>query len=388
MPRRRQRTAERRRHGVVDRDAHALGHARRCVCAPVRTNRVLQGGHAMRPPNTRLVVAIAVVVAFVGAAVWRAAPGSGASPTDQPPGAPVHLTVDDDASPVAVDGMPQFGWTVQDADRGEVQTAYEIVVATRPTTDPRDGSVVWTTGRVASDQQAYVDGTGLRLTPGSRYFWTVRTWDRAGSAGPFAQPASFGAGLGDGDWHASWIRRPGLDPEAAADFTLARTERRISASPVVRAVAYVSAGQQYDLRVNGVRVAHGPSFSYPDQQYYEATDIRLQLHAGAENAIGIVSHWESPGQGRPASVPGLIARVTIEHADGTHETITTDASWRVRSGPWLPGPLRNDEGDHVEHIDGRADPVGWDRPGFDDRTWARAVVLGAHPVAPFLHLIA
>jgi alpha-L-rhamnosidase len=331
---------------------------------------------------------VAVVVAVIATVLWRAAPGSGAASADHPPDAPAHLTVDDDASPLAVDGVPQFGWAVRDADRGEIQTAYEIVVATRPTTDPGDRSVVWTTGRVASDQQAYVDGTGLKLAAGGEYFWTVRTWDRAGRAGPFATPASFGAGLGDGDWHADWIRRPGIDPEAPFDFTLARTERRIGASPIVRAVAYVSAGQQYDLRVNGVRVAHGPSFSYPDQQYYEATDIRPQLRAGATNAIGIVTHWESPGQGRPASVPGLIARITIDHADGTHDVLTTDATWRVRAGPWLPGPLRNDEGDHVEHIDGRADPVGWDRPRFDDRTWQHAVVLGPHPVAPFLHLVA
>jgi alpha-L-rhamnosidase len=331
---------------------------------------------------------VAVVVAVIGGALWHAAPDSAAASADHPPGAPVHLTVDDDAAPLALDGLPQFGWTVEDVDRGEVQTAYEIVVATRPTTDPGDRSVVWTTGRVASSQQAYVDAPGLKLIPGGAYFWTVRTWDRAGRVGPFAPPAPFGAGLGDGDWHADWIRRPGLDPQAATDFTLARTERRIGASPIVRAVAYVSAGQQYDLRVNGVRVAHGPSFSYPDQQYYEATDIAAQLHAGTTNAIGIISHWESPGQGRPASVPGLIARITIDHADGTHEVVTTDATWRVRAGPWIQGPLRNDEGDHVEHIDGRADPVGWDRTGFDDRNWAHAVVLGPHPVAPFLHLIA
>jgi len=333
--------------------------------------------------------AVFAVVALVGGVLWRAAPGSGAASTDDhAPGAPTHLTVDDDAAPLAVDGTPQFGWTVQDADRGEIQTAYEILVSSRPTTDPRDGSVVWTTGRVASPQQSYIDPSGLTLTPGYQYFWTVRTWDRAGRAGPFAPPATFGAGLRDQDWHADWIRRPGIDPQADFDFTLARTERRIAASPIVRAVAYVSAGQQYDLRVNGVRVAHGPSFSYPDQQYYDATDIQPQLRAGAVNAIGIITHWESPGQGRPASVPGLIARITIDHADGTHEVITTNASWRVRQGPWLPAPLRNDEGDHVEHIDGRLDPVGWDRPGFDDRRWAHAVVLGAHPVAPFLHLIA
>ncbi|MCU1465614.1 MAG: alpha-L-rhamnosidase domain protein, partial [Actinomycetia bacterium] len=333
-------------------------------------------------------VAVAVVVAIVAGTVWRAVSGQGAATADHPPGAPTGLTVDDASAPLAVEGRPQFGWIVNDVDRGETQSGYQIVVATEPTTDPRDRHVVWTSGRVASGQQAYVDANDLRLAPGSEFFWTVRTWDRAGRSGPFARPVGFGVGLGDGDWHASWIRRPGIDPEASEDFTLARTERHLGASPIVRAVAYVSAGQQYDMRVNGVRVAHGPSFSYPDEQYYEATDIRAQLLAGRTNAIGIIAHWESPGQGRPASVPGLIARITIEHADGTHEVVTTDGAWRVRAGPWVPGPLRNSEGDHVEHIDGRADPMGWDRPGFDDRGWAHAVVLGPHPVAPFLHLIA
>jgi alpha-L-rhamnosidase len=248
--------------------------------------------------------------------------------------------------------------------------------------------VVWTSGRVSSGQQAYVTANVSTLGTGNRYFWTVRTWDRRGRVGPFARPASFGVGLSDGDWHANWIRRPGIDPNASEDFTLARTERHLGASPIVRAVAYVSAGQQYDLRVNGVRVAHGPSFSYPDEQYYEATDVTASLRAGATNAIGVIAHWESPGQGRPASVPALIARITIEHADGTREVITTDATWRVRPGPWLPAPLRNSEGDHVEHVDGRADPIGWDRPGFDDSGWAHALVLGPHPVAPFLHLVA
>jgi alpha-L-rhamnosidase len=191
--------------------------------------------------------------------------------------------------------------------------------------------------------------------------------------------------LADSDWHASWIRRRGIDATETDDFTLARTERHLGANPIVRAVAYVSAGQQYDLRINGARVAHGPSFSYPDEQYYEATDITAQLRAGATNAIGVVAHWETPGQGRPASVPALIARITIEHADGTREVITTDGTWRARQGPWAQGPLRNSEGDHVERMDGRVEPVGWDRPGFDDRSWRRALVLGTHPVVPFLH---
>jgi alpha-L-rhamnosidase len=307
---------------------------------------------------------------------------------DHVPGAPAGLTVDDDAAPHAVEGPPQFGWRVIDADRNEVQTAYELIVATAPVTKPHDRRVVWASGRVASSQQSYVVAPTLRLVSDRTYYWTVRTWDRAGQVGTFAAPARFDTGLTDTDWHADWVRRRGIAPSAVEDFTLMRKEIRLAVNPVVRARAYVSAGQQYDLRVNGVRVAHGPSFSYPDEQYYEATDITTLLRAGATNAIGVVTHWETPGQGRPASVPGLIARISIEHANGQREIVTTDGTWRTHGGPWVQGRLRNDEGDHVEHIDGRADPVGWDTAGFDDRGWTPALLLGPHPVTPFLHLFA
>ena len=150
----------------------------------------------------------------------------------------------------------------------------------------------------------------------------------------------------------------------------------------------MSAGQQYDFHVNGVRSAIGPSFAYPDEQYYQATDITRLVRTGAINAIGVVTHWSTPGQGRPASVPAFIARVTIDHADGTRQAITSDASWRTHTGPWIQGPPRNDEGDFVEHIDGRREPLGWDLPGFDDHAWKPAQIVGTHPVTPFRHLFA
>jgi alpha-L-rhamnosidase len=151
---------------------------------------------------------------------------------------------------------------------------------------------------------------------------------------------------------------------------------------------YASAGQQYDLRINGHRVAHGPSFSYPDQQYYETTDVTKYVRAGASNVVAAITHWSRAGQGRPRSVPAFIAHIAIDHADGTRDVVTTDGTWRAHVGPWLQGPYRNGEGDFVEHLDGRAVPVGWDRPGFDDVSWPRVEVLGAHPTAPFTHLVA
>jgi alpha-L-rhamnosidase len=169
---------------------------------------------------------------------------------------------------------------------------------------------------------------------------------------------------------------------------LIRKEVTVGASPVVRARVYAAASQQYEMRVNAVRAAHGPSFSYPDEQYYETTDVTGMVRAGAPNVFAFVTHWSTGGQGRPDSTEAFIAHITVDHADGTREVIVTDGSWRASTGPWVAGTPRNGEGDLVEHIDERLDPVGWDGPRFDDHTWPTAVDLGTHPWPPFTHLVA
>jgi alpha-L-rhamnosidase len=320
----------------------------------------------------------AITIAAVAVAIAGAVPAAGSD--DHPPGAPTMLTVDDDAAPLAVEGPPKFGWRVTDADRNETQTAYEIVVTAGTRT-------LFDTKKVVSSQQAYVTLPGLRLRPDTSYRWTVRTWDGAGIAGPYAAPAAFDTGLGDRDWNASWIRRSDSETGTEDDFSLFRTGFTPAAAPITRARVYASAGQQYELFVNGERLAHGPSFSYPDEQYYEATDITRALHAGRPNVVAFVTHWSTPGQGRPASVPALIAHITIDHNDGPRETITTDPSWKTHPGPWIQGQRRNGEGDFVEHIDERLALPNW-TTSQDDAGWSPAVSLGAHPIAQFPHLLA
>ena len=101
--------------------------------------------------------------------------------------------------------------------------------------------------------------------------------------------------------------------------------------------------------------------------------------------FAFVTHWSTPGQGRPASEPALIAHITIDHNDGTRDVITTDSSWKTHPGPWIQGQRRNGEGDFVEHVDERRVPPDW-TTSHDDTGWSAAVVLGRHPVAPFSHL--
>ena len=244
---------------------------------------------------------------------------------------------------------------------------------------------------MASSEQAFVAYRGPALAPDTRYSWTVQTWSSDGRRSPVSASQSFDTGLHDADWRAQWIRRTTTDPvDQADDYTYARREVRLASSPISRAIAYVSADHQFQLFVNGARVAAGEAFSYPDGQYYQAIDVAPVLRAGVANAVGGLTHWYGLGKGRPEGASGLIVQLHVEHADGEQETLVSDGSWKVRRAPWLPATGRNEEMDPVdntEHIDGTREPIGWDRPGFDDRLWASATALGRHPTGIWTHLI-
>jgi len=336
------------------------------------------------PPHRARVARIVAAVASA-AMVVSAAPALASS--TRAPGPPRALTVDGRLAPIGVDDVaPAFAWQLAPGPRGTVQSAYRVVVSRRSSLAPARRDVVWDSGRVASRQQAFVPYRGPALASDTRYWWTVGVWDSAGRASPLATPARFDTGLRDPDWRAAWIRRSAIgEPD---EYTFARTEVSLRAAAIDRAVAYMSASQQAELWINGTRVAQGPSFAYPDDGYYLSTDITKVLRGGGANAIGALYHWSGAGKGRPASEPGVIVQVSVEYGDGTRQLVTTDGSWRVQRAPWLPASPRNqDSGDFVEALDGRAWPLGWDEPGFDDAAWQAPTVLGRHPASPFTHLM-
>ncbi len=350
-----------------------------------RTRSIGRRGRPVALGTATGLLTVALALAPVGTA--RAAPS--AAPTL--PGAPQALTVDGLSAPIGLGSTDiQFAWQVNDPRRGAVQAAYRIVVSRVALAAPAGTTPVWDTGRVGSADQAFVPYAGPPLAPDAVYEWTVQTWAATGGPGPFAAPARFETGLGDQDWHAQWIRRATDDTVEYNQFTYARKDFTLTASPIVRARVYVSADQQYELSVNGVRAGRGQAYSYPDSQYYETLDVTRRVHAGGTNTIGVLYNWDGATKGHPAGTPGVIAQLSVLHRDGTSELITTDGTWRVLKGNWDPGRQRDLEGDQVdytENIDGTRDPVGWDQPGYHDKTWAPATVLGPAGVAPWTHLI-
>jgi alpha-L-rhamnosidase len=174
---------------------------------------------------------------------------------------------------------------------------------------------------------------------------------------------------------------PGTDPLSNATLLL---RREFTVRPGLRrALMFVSGMGQYELTCNGVRSGDdvlSPSWTdYEKTCLYDTRDITALLRPGA-NAAGLClaggffNLQESPGrygkfitQYRPLMA---IGQIRLEYADGSVETVVTDASWRVAIGPITYANVYGGEDD-----DARREPTGWDRPGFDDSAWERALAL-------------
>lgn len=123
----------------------------------------------------------------------------------QAPLAPSGLLMELHPQPLAMEDLtaPKLSWVVQDPRRAASQSAYQILVATQAQRLQPGQADVWDSGRIENALSTSVAYAGPALKPATRYYWTARTWDEAGTAGPFAAPSVFGTALKD-----EWIATP------------------------------------------------------------------------------------------------------------------------------------------------------------------------------------
>jgi len=308
--------------------------------------------------------------------------------------APVNLRCEYLVNPLGLDvAKPRLSWQMEDARRGAKQTAYRILVASRPQLLQEGKADVWDSGKIASDQSVHVVYGGLPLESRRRVWWQVRVWDKDGKPSPYSATAFWEMGLlKPADWRAKWIGQAENVTEARAAKTGGPALLLRKAFTLPRAVrsarVYVTALGSYRLHVNGKRV--GKDVLTPDwtdyrkrvpYQVYDVTDLLKQ----GDNAVGAIL-----GDGWYASALGwtlqrfnfgppptrFLMQMRVQYADGAEETIVSDESWRVDQGPILRSEIYAGE-----TYDARREQPGWDRPGFNDSTWKAADVLETAPLA-------
>lgn len=296
-----------------------------------------------------------------------AAPQSGAADA---PAAPFGLRTEYLTNPLGIDVLqPRFSWLLSDSSRGELQSAYQVLVAASPDDLTHQHGSAWDSGKVASDDSIQVAYAGKPLVSGHPYYWAVRVWDSQGRASAYSQPARFEMGLLSRDgWKGQWIGGGG---ELRKEFHLPGEVRR--------ARVYVTALGYYELHLNGKKVGHrvlDPAFTtYPKRVLYATYDVTRDLHQGA-NTVGAMlgGGWATLSRGRSFkgyyAEPALLLQMNVELANGRVFTLASDGTWKA-----APGPVVSDSVYNGEIYDARRETPGWDRPSYDDSAWAAARVM-------------
>ena len=140
-----------------------------------------------------------------------------------------NLSCEDRASALGVDvAQPRLGWTLQSSQRGDTQTAYQILVASSQSLLNSNTGDLWNSGMVATNQLNQILYGGAALPTSQQVFWKVRAWDGSNIASAWSANATWTMGvLNSADWQAQWImgiQRKSIGYHAATSTTQTTTK--------------------------------------------------------------------------------------------------------------------------------------------------------------------
>lgn len=110
-------------------------------------------------------------------------------------------------NPMGLDAAhPRLSWIITSDQRGERQTAYQILVASTPELVSQDKGDLWDSGKVSSDETSQIPYQGRPLVSREACWWKVRFWDGDGHPSGWSPLVKWQMGLlKPDDWHAKWI---------------------------------------------------------------------------------------------------------------------------------------------------------------------------------------
>jgi alpha-L-rhamnosidase len=299
------------------------------------------------------------------------------------------LTCEYRVNPLGIDvDSPRLSWQMVSDQRGEMQSAYQLLVASSLDKLNRDQGDIWDSGRTTSDESNLVAYAGEKLTARESCFWKVRIWDNKGQASAWSEPAHWTMGLlSQVDWRGSqWIgmtlKGPTTQPN---DRPLPARYLRKDFSvdkPVARATAYACGLGLFELHLNGAKVGDHvlePALTDYDKRCdYVTFDVTDQIKSGA-NAIGVIlgngRYWGMRTDRRTFGAPTLLLNLHVEYADGTIGDIVSDPSWQMTDA----GPIRGDNEYDGEVYNAQMELGGWDSAAYNGAGWRPVDVMPAPP---------
>jgi alpha-L-rhamnosidase len=317
-------------------------------------------------------LAIAIPVLALG--VWLlAAPASAAADAGGLTAA--YLRCEYRVDPLGIDEpRPRLSWRVESRQRGQKQTAYRVLVASREATLKADRGDLWDSGKVAGGETVAVVYAGKPLASHRRCFWKVRVWDRDGKPSAWSKPALWSMGLlKQAEWKAQWIgydrlRKVELPeaPLAGAKWIGFAGDRPLKApkgqrlyvgqlrvppkAKVKKAELLALADDKLWLVLNGQTVVTGKGLS----KKLAGLDVTAHVRPG-------VNELRARVENKAEGPTGLLVKLVVTTAEGKTITAVSDGRWR---GTDKPG-------------------TGWEKRKLNSGAWPACRVLGGYGCAPW-----
>ncbi len=293
-----------------------------------------------------------------------------------------RMTCDYRENPLGVDAAnPPLSWRLESGERGQKQTAYEVLVASSANLLAKGEGDLWDSSKVASEENIGVLYGGKPLVSRQPVFWKVRGWDAAGEPSAWSSPATWTMGVLASDaWNAKWISSPTNQYIAGPAVYLQK--EIVLPRKVRRAIARYSALGWVELAIDGRKVSDAllsPEFSDLNRRVlYLSQDVTALLSKGGHTLQAVLGNGQhSPpvawGGPRPDNVvvpgssgtgyhdrfgrfggPKFLLEIEVEYTDGSREFFGTDENWR-----WSNGPITFNDLWKGERQDLRITPTNW-----------------------------
>lgn len=287
----------------------------------------------------------------------------------------VNLRCESLTDPLGIDAVqPRLSWILQSQERGQRQSAFQVVVASSRELLDQDQGDRWDSSKVESGESIQVAYAGAALASHQPCWWKVRVWDKDGLTTAWSDAAFFSMGvIGESDWAgaqwigmdagetphplgealktAHWIWYPEENPAGAAQPGTAYFRKTFDlGGEGAQGVCLLAADNQARVFINGQRLGDWSDFRI-------ANEFALSKYLRPGKNVLAVSVQNAGDNANPA---GLLALVSVK-ASGATSSFFTNAAWKANN----------------------AAQSGWETADFDDSGWTQAKDLGPCGIDPW-----
>ncbi|KAE8159799.1 bacterial alpha-L-rhamnosidase-domain-containing protein [Aspergillus tamarii] len=280
---------------------------------------------------------------------------------------------------------PRISWRFSNVPRHFRQESYEIQIFDSQHT------LLSAVKRTSQQFNLVPWPSDLPLKSREKVYLRVRVWDGEGYISPWSEEACLETGLLErNDWQCERIAAPwGPQTTEPAPEELYRKEFSL-AGTVRQARLYVTAQGVYEAEINGRRVGDyfmAPGWTtYDGRLQYQTYDVTSMLSLD-RNCIGVrvAEGWfcgrigfEGGHRNIWGSHTALMAQLEVTYLDERVDTISSDRSWVVTTGP-----IRLAEIYDGEKYDATRETPGWSSPTNTSRPSWQPVL----PMDPLPHTV-